>query len=319
MAGAYITPEKLVDYLYFRAEKLGMAAFPHFGRAHYYSGPNKAVLSELEKSYGKAFLRNHARAVTWAKAHNAAIIDNTPLALFLSRFDSFGRYSDPEDQILPWQHLSRMFALSMWGSVSTTVCGADTKMGVYFNEEISHTINPHHLDHVTPGSFDADFYHSLFNPSNKEITEINIRPFDEFEALYNPNDILPVHRRVCQSEMRMGLHEALEGADKNTIRKALTLAAQEICSRPVEAYEYYLDSRERFLLDRDNMMKGAKPSSAPFYLQTPTQRAESKEKQLMAFGLMVWDLIETELSMMPASARPNIKIPRVLMGRVSAP
>ena len=319
MAAAYIAPERLVEYLYFRAEKLGITAFPHFGRAHYYSGPNKEVLAELEKSYGKTFSRNHARAINWAKTHNATIIDNTPLALLLTKFDSFSKYSTPEEQILPWRHLSRMYALSMWGHVSTTVCGADTVSGVYFNEEITHTINPHHLKLIAPGSFDSDFYHALFNPSNKKIADINIRPFNEFETLYNPSDVIPVHRRVCLSEQRMGLHEAIEGADIKTIKTALRVASQEVCTRPVEAYEYFLDSRERFLLDRKNMMKNAAHTTAPFYKRSPTERAQHKGDELKQFGLMVWNLIETELALMPASKRPKIILPPCLAGAIPKP
>ncbi|NCC02670.1 MAG: hypothetical protein EOM37_01275 [Proteobacteria bacterium] len=308
-----------MDYLYYRAEKLGVDAFPHFGRAHYYSGPNKAVLAELEKSYGKAFSRNHARAIDWAKKHHATIIDNTPLALFLAKFDSFGRYSAPEDQLLPWRHLSRMYALSMWGSLSTTVCGADTVEGVYCNEEITHTINPHHSELIAPGSFDADFYHALFNPTNKKIADINISPFHKFETLYNPHDILPVHHRVCLTEQRMGLYEAIEGADEKTIRASMKLAAQDVCSRPVEAFEYFLDSRERFLLDRKNVMKVTAQTNAPFYKRSPSERAQHKDDKLKQFGLMVWKLVETELSLMPASSRPKIILPPCLIGSVLMP
>ncbi len=117
----------------------------------------------------------------------------------------------------------------------------------------------------------------------------------------------------------MGLYEAIEGADVKTIRAAMKLAAKDVCTRSVEAFEYFLDSRERFLHDSKNMMKRVAPTASPFYARSPAERAQHKDDKLKQFGLMVWKLVETELSLMPASSRPKIILPPCLVGAVSMP
>ncbi len=266
---------------------------------------------------------NHDIAKPWAKKHGASLIENIPLGHFLDKFNKVGTfdyYPTFDEAIRPWKELSRLYALSMWGCVSTTVCGANPE-GVYGSIEITNTINPHHSDIVPPTAFDKAFYDALLNsgdffdlrkrlnPDDKPVRCINLRPYSEFEDLYDPSNLMPVHRFVCLSEQRMALHEALSFAEPKTIKAALAFAAKEVCTNPVEAYEYYLDSQERYLLDWKNMMKNAPPSVV---IMPSDQRAQNKEARLQAFGGMVWNLIDTELSMMPPSARPKINIPPVL-------
>ena len=116
-------------------------------------------------------------------------------------------------------------------------------------------------------------------------------------------------------EVRMGLHEALVNADPKVIRTALKLASREVLRCPAEAYKYFLESRERFLIDRALHMKGTKAGDAFLTKRTPDKRKQQREEQLDRFTTKVLTLIQAEIALMPVVDRPDFIIPSYVKSR----
>ena len=319
MSKAWLSPDDLVRQLDDRLVVLQDAAFPHGGYPHYYSGPSADVARALIGNHKS----NRDRAVIWARKHGTTLIDDTPLGRDLNNFEGVGtfRYFNNNpliaiDQkinaaLLPWKHLSRHFALSVWGHVSTTVCGAN-RGAVYYTLELPYTLNHAHF-----GLRADDFIHALLNPRRIPIETINLVPFAQIFAGYNGTGYERAHDLICMGEQRVALHEALKSVKPASIKHALALASKEVLSSPVEAYEYFLESRDRYQLDRKSILQDLGKPVPASYGKTPQERYEKRTAQLEAFGMAAFALVKTELDLMPKTMRPNLAIPDCLMGRVA--
>ena len=309
MSGGPILPEDVIADLDERAAGLGEKAFPHNGRAHFYSGPSKNVGKRIAGSW----LSNHERAKLWAERHNALIIDNTPLGQFLETYMEVGTFKyfgenpriDPIFRdtagVLPWKHLSRMFTLAMWGYVSTTVCGADMEDGVYGSVEFRHLMNPEQA-----GLPPSEFLRALFNPRKIAVEYINLIPYERVHSIYDADDIRPAHRLVCLGEQRMALHEALGGIGRASIKQAFVENLAVVLDNPLEAFEYFLESQERHRIDCALQAKETGASVALAYVGTPQTRLASKEHRRAHFANRLLQLTQVELAIEPVAIRPRL-------------
>ncbi len=317
MPRIWVLPEDVIAEIDRRANKLKERAFPHNGHLHYYSGPSAAVWNLIADPKEK----NHDIAIAWAKAHGAMIIDDSPIGKFLTNYKGMGTFAyfnlnpriparDRRDAGLrPWKHASHLLALSAHGQVTTTVNGAD-RGGVYYTIEYANTMEPSYL-----GLSASEFLDALSTPRKKEVLNINMLPFKEVLAKRDNKGTESAHVMIQLGATRMALHEALEKSDPDYIRKALNLASKEVLRSPAEAYKYFLVSQERFLIDRADQMKGTAFAENFAKHQTPIVRKQRREERLDQFTSKVLFLIETEIAMMPPSARPDFIVPSYVKAR----
>ena len=104
----------------------------------------------------------------------------------------------------------------------------------------------------------------------------------------------------------MTLHEALHGVKSVTIREVIKKASQEILLRPIELFQYFLESQECYRVDRDLMIKSAMAKPRKSTLAAPRERQQQRERRLEEFGAMALRLIKTELELLPLAERPSI-------------
>ncbi len=325
----WLSADNIVDFLDEIVLTKGRLAFEHNGHTHLYSGPAQHILRNIIGPYAAdptVLIKNHARAIRRASQLNAVLIDHTFVGKYLENFKGIGSalikgkgtfdYFDehPEitdvseirkSQILPWQHASRYFALAAWGYVSTTVCGAP-EHGVYYFVEAPYGLNE---DHPTPAGMAPlkDTIKALFIPRPQPIEFINMFPFDRIEKLYTTTDWKKAHKAICLGEIRMARHDALQGVNPKTIRDGLKLAAQEVLSRPVETFQYFLESQEAYRVDKDYMFKHttARPrKTSP--TASPTVRQAERQDNLREFAFMALECVQAEIALLPPAQRPAI-------------
>ena len=312
MLSGWVLPKAIIYEIDEMADRLLLDAFPHNGRLHYYSGPSSIVWDLIAGAKDW----NHDRALSWAKDHGAMLIDDSPIGVFLTHFQGIGTFeyfkrnprikSDPQKRkaaLLPWKHASHLLALSAHGHITTTTTGADLN-GVYYAIELSNTLEPDYN-----GLSATEFLAALSTPRKKEVQDINLLPFAEILNIRDAKGIKAANTTIQLGEIRMGLHEALENADPKAIRTALKRASKEVLRSPAEAYKYFLESQERFLIDRALQMRGASSSDYFFKNKTPDMRQQQREKRLHQFTSKVLLLIEAELALMPPHSRPNFIVP----------
>lgn len=315
-------------------------AFEHNGHTHLYSGPAQYILKNIVGPYAAdptVLIKNHARAKRRAHQLNAVLIDNTFVGQYLENFKGIGSalikgkgtfdYFDehPEitdvteirkSQILPWQHASRYFALAAWGYVSTTVCGAPED-GVYYFVEAPYGLNE---NHPTPAGMSPlkDTIKALFVPRPQPIEYINLFPFNRIEKLYTPTDWKKAHKAICLGEIRMARHDALHGINPKTIRDGLKLAAQEVLSRPIETFQYFLESQEQYRVDKDYMFKHttARPTKSTV-VSSPFVRQAERQHSLQEFGLAALECVQAEIALLPPHERPSIPAFSLIDGRTT--
>jgi len=296
-------------------------AFAHNGHTHFYSGP----LRDIQKLIHGIYVVNHGRALRRRRQLGAVVIDDTAVGSFLSNFKGIGKavisgngtfdyfeanphftdFSKTEQALIPWHFTSRLFALASWGYVSTTVCGADSD-SVYYTIEAPHGLNE---NHPAPAGMAPlkDTIKALFVPRKQPIEFINLFPFDRIEKLYTPTDWKKAHKAICLGEIRMARHDALQGINPKTIRDGLKLAAQEVLSRPIETFQYFLESQEAYRLDKDYMFKHttARPRKSTA-TASPTVRQAERQHTLQEFALMALECVQAEIALLPPTARPAI-------------
>ena len=203
MTSVWVLPQDVIDEIDRRANALGIGAFPHNGRLHFYSGPSRAVQALIAGDNPT----NQRRAKAWAKDHGATIIEETPIGAWLDKFEGMGTFdyfdANPRildadrdaAKILPWQHLSHLFALSACGQVTTTVAGAN-RGGVYYTVELPNALVPSYM-----GLTAKQFLDDLSAKRTKPVEAINLVAFDR---ILNVRDV-----------------KGIEGAGRN--HKSLTL------------------------------------------------------------------------------------------------
>ena len=312
MPRVWVLPQDVIDEIDNRANALGIDAFPHKGRLHFYSGPSDAVWGLIAGD--KQF--NHERAITWAKDHGATIIEETPVGKWLDKYEGIGtfeyfeanpRIPDAENYnagIAPWKHLSHLYALSAHGQITTTVAGA-SRRGVYYTIELPNTLMPSYM-----GLTAKQFLDDLSAKRTKPVEAINLIAFDRIlKARDARGDVGDAHNLIQLGEQRMGLQEALETSRPSSIREALKLASKEVLRSPAEAYKYFLESQERYQIDRALQMKGTKAADDFLTHKTPDVRQRRREERLDQFTSKVLLLIETEIALMPAADRPDFIVP----------
>lgn len=306
-------PETIIAEIDVKANRLREKAFPHNGLLHFYSGPSRPVSLLIVGPYQET---NHVRAVEWAKAHGAMLIDDSPIGKFLTSYRNMGTFEyfkrnplfvsddDKEDAaLLPWKHASHLLALSAHGQITTTVTGAN-KGGVYYTIELKNTLSPDYH-----GLSATEFLAALSTPRKKKVEAINLLPFDRILAERDAKDIKAADDMIQLGEIRMALHEALETSKPDAIKAALKIASKEVLRSPAAAYKYFLDSQERFLVDRALQLKGTPAYDNFMKNKTPIVRQQRREERMDQFATKVLLLIETEIALMPPAARPDFIVP----------
>lgn len=308
-----------------------LKALDHNGHTHFYSTPSDDVINQI----AGVIINNHARALRRAPRLGATLIDDTLIGQFLSNFRGTGSaiiskkgtfdyfLANPlisaDDKyyqaVAPWKHASRYFALASWGYVSTTICGA-SRDSVYYTLETPYAVNPYH---PTPSDMQPihDDLEALFVPRVKPVEFINLLPFDRVAKGYTPTKWERAHRIIGLGEQRMTLNEALDGVNPRTIGEGLRKASVEVLSRPIEVFQYYLESRECYLVDRHLMLKSAATKPKKSDIGTPQERQIKREREATEFGLMALQLVKTELELLPPADRPNIPAFSIIGGKVT--
>lgn len=306
-------------------------AFAHNGHTHFYSGPRK----DIQKLIDGVLVINHRRALRRRQQLGAVIIDDTCVGSFLLGFKGIGKavvsgkgtfdyfkdnprfvgFDKVEQALIPWYFASRLFALTAWGHVSTTVCGA-APTGAYYTIEAPYGINE---DHPTPAGMSPlkDTIKALFVPRRQPIEFINLFPFDRIKKLYTPTDWKKAHKAICLGEIRMARHEALKGIEPKTIREGLKLAAQEVLLRPVEVFQFFLESQECYHVDQDYMFKNTTARPRKSAVASPAVRQVERQRTLKEFGLMALECVKAELALLPPAERPAVPAFSLIDGRVT--
>ena len=235
-------PQTIIAEIDVKANRLKEKAFPHNGRVQFYSGPSREVSRLITGSYQDS---NQVRAAAWASRHGAMMIDDSPIGKFLETYRGLGTFryfhNHPSYQtndekieaaLLPWTHASHLLALSAYGQLFTTVCGARRK-GIYCATELPNVLAP-----TYHGLLASEFLAALSFPRKKEVEAINLIPFNRILDANKGKGIEAAHTLIQLGEIRMGLHEALETSHPDAIRAALKLASKEVLRSPAEAYKY---------------------------------------------------------------------------------
>jgi len=304
--------------------------FGHFGHTHLYATIDDRIAFRISGDK----IDNKNRASMRAKQLGAMRIEETRAGIYLEEFIGIGTAQitgkglwdyfyanplvpDPDEKILQartvWKHASRLFALAAWGHISTTVCGA-FRGGVYYTIEAPYMLNP---DHVPAPNFPMDpALKALFLPRPKPIEYINLVPFKRIKKGYSPTNWEAAHKMICLSEQRMALHDALEDIKPATIKRAIALASKDVLERPVKTFQYYLESQEAYLVDRDDMLTKAAATPIKPALKSPLMRQQKRERRLIDFGLTALQAVKTEIELLPPDKRPDIPPFSIIGGKV---
>jgi hypothetical protein len=244
--------------------KLGDDAFAHDGRAHLYSGPSPEVSGKIA-GYDAAN-SNHERAKRRAAKAKAVLIDDTKIGRFLAGFEGVGVYGyfnqqrhltkREQDQASAkvWRHASRLFVLSLWGEITTTVCGA-RRSGAYYVAEIPALSAPAQISVTIPETMRA-----LFVKRSKAIDTVNEMPMAKISKLYAPEDYEPAHRLICLAEQRLDLRAARRDRD-------------------LQARLDFYTSREQYRVDRYEALNDRRP----VYAHQPDERYEARQTAIRGF------------------------------------
>jgi len=327
---------RLVDEIFIA---LGENAFPHNGRAHLYSGPRQEVY-DLLLDYNE--YSNQERALIWAKAHGAYTIDDSRIGQFLAKeFAGVGikdyfakKYKNNFGAAWPeggkvWRHASRLYILSLWGAVTTTVCGASDK-SVYSLAELRTAVRPEQVALTMP-----ELVRQLLLPRDKEIETINEVPMHELIELKNKGGYVRAQRAICLGEQRLALSEAIKTSSTGDIRDALSKvppdiladpsqnigdaffnAMIEIGKPPVDAMRYFIDSQQRYQIDQRLIREAKKLPAVKAYSRTPDEMLNQKNEKLEEFATLVLHRISVELGL---PLEPAIKSAILVPTRLPTP
>jgi|GEM_PF-1796352 len=327
---------RLVDEMFVA---LGEDAFPHNGKAHLYSGPRQEVIDQL-LNYNH--YSNYERALIWAKAHGAFTIDDSRIGqLLIKEFDGIGinkyftrKYLGQKhlawaESGQVWRHASRLFILSLWGAVTTTVCGASDK-SVYSLAELRTAVRPEQVALTM-----QEVVRQLLLPRDKEIETINEVPMQEFIELKNKGGYVRAQRAICLGEQRLALSEAIKTSSTGDIRDALSKvpadiladpsqnigdaffnAMIEIGKPPVDAMRYFIDSQQRYQIDQRLIREAKKLPAITAYSRTPDEMLNQKTEKLEEFATLVLHRISVELGL---PLEPAIKSAILVPTRLPTP
>jgi hypothetical protein len=260
MSAAWLSATDIIALVDAEIVKLGADAFgPNSGASVLYSGP--AQLEVLNLIIGKPE-RNHNRAKKQAAANDALLIDNTPMGQFIENFNGVGVYAyflaqyahDPDagyveaDKVM--RHMSRKFIETLWGKVTTAVCGA-AKDRVFYQDEI-----PTFAETI------PDLIARLLK--SQDIDAINGVAIEKIRNLYKPGNYDAAYRLICLGEIRETLNRA---------RK----------SGRVEDYQDYLERKEFYLVERAYTWRSTSRADRKIYSLSCEDRQIWKENKLRQF------------------------------------
>lgn len=327
---------RLVDEMFVA---LGEDAFPHNGKAHLYSGPREEVYKQL---LDYDFYSNYERALIWAKAHGAFTIDDSRIGQFLingfsgkSVYDYFFEKHHGDGNLAwieagpVWRHASRLYILSLWGAVTTTVCGASDK-SVYSLAELRTAVRPEQVALTM-----QEVVRQLLLPRDKEIETINEVPMQELIELKNKGGYARAQRAICLGEQRLALSEAIKTSSTDEIRDALSKvpadvladpsqnigdaffnAMIEIGKPPVDAMRYFIDSQQRYQIDQRLIREAKRLPAMKAYSRTPDEMLNQKIEKLEEFATLVLHRISAELGL---PLEPAIKSAILVPARLPRP
>jgi len=294
MSNNWVYPWQIISDVYNLVAFYGKEAFPHNGRAHFYSGPK----DKIKKNLVTLKYTNHDLAKKYAKENAVFIIfEKNPLIKDKNRVNA---------ALLPWKELSRLYVLSLFGDLTTDVCGA-SRQGVYYNIELPLSIDPKDSI-ISPDKF----WHLLLAPRDKDIETINVTEFSKFTSIYKKDDWEKAHRLICLTEQRRKLHEAMGKTNQSYVRELLKLASKEITVKEdvlkkifkdsIYSYEVFLTAKERYELDR-NLIYGKSIKD------TKTRQGEHNSN-VQIFAQKVISAIVLEAELNPDVVRRIFVVPK---------
>jgi hypothetical protein len=259
MAGGWLTTDEIITLVDEQIAHLGKAAFgDNKGHAQLYSGPSSKVLGLIINPPD----RNHRRAKDQAAPHGTVILDNSPIGVFLENIEGvglykycvanplmpFGKETEEADRVM--RHVSRKFVSSLWGKVSTAVCGA-AKDRVFYTDEI-----PAFAETI------PDLIAKLIK--SDDIETINGIPAAKIRKLYNAADYDAAFRLICLGEIRMAGKRARD-------------------TRNVHDMQDYLERKEFYLVERSLTWNGNAKAERPIYRMSPEDRLMWKQRCMNEF------------------------------------
>lgn len=292
MAGKKLTSNDFVAEVNKRAYPSDVA-FPHNGRAHTYSGPFSWIRNAYVPLLGKRMTHGE-RAAIRAKADNELLIDDSEPGKYLITFQEegmkgFGVYSyftevaglSPleiqSEGDRPWIRASRLFVRSLWGNVSTTVCGADRKR-VFCKLEIPYmmTVIPQLIEKMR---------------KTKDIEFLNDFPTKVFRTSFSSSDFEKAFKLICLTERRKAFRRGLDTGN-------------------LEDYADYLDTLEMSVLDHHVQGKNSKhPLSSN---ASEDERLAWKTAAMEAYANKALRFIDAELGVLPKKIVVVSRLPKSL-------
>ena len=259
MAGGWLTTDEIIALVDEQIACLGKAAFGNNkGHAQLYSGPSSKVLNLIINPPD----RNHRRAKDQAAPAAAVLLDDSPIGIFLENIGGVGLYKYCVDNpLMPYnketeeadrvmRHVSRKFVSSLWGKVSTAVCGA-AKDRVFYSDEI-----PAFAETI------PDLIAKL--AKSDDIETINDIPVAKIRKLYDATDYDAAFRLICLGEIRMAGQRARD-------------------NRNVDDMQDYLERKEFYLVERSLTWNGSAKAERPIYRMTPEDRLAWKQQRMNEF------------------------------------
>ncbi len=278
MDGKLLTSRDFIAEVYRRVYPSDLA-FPHDGRSHVYSGPDSWIYEQYVPLLGNK-IGNRKRGMTRAARDGELIIDNSEAGKYLISFQEEGmrnagvyayfrdiaKLSSVERQTegdRPWVVASKLFINSMWGSVSTTVCGADRER-VFYNVELPYmmTVVPQLLQKLQ---------------KTKDIERINGFKTNIFRTAFSAIGPEKAFQYFCLTEQRKVLRQALETREK-------------------DVYADYLDTLEMYNLDKRRQGVVGKH---PLNVLNPQERKVWKESEMTRFANRTLSRIDDVLGVRP--------------------
>lgn len=290
----WLFADDIIEIISALIAKDGTTAIPYEGRAHLYSGPRdeihddgKNILNYVHKVNG-----NYARAKFLAPIFNARLIDDMNVYKVLNNVDGSGldiysyfekaygfdkKLSDSEADRVS-RYVSGRFIDDIYGSVTTSVCGAGRNR-VFFDTELPCLARSREVVDLVAGL-----------AKSKEIETVNDGTIIEIRNLFKLNAIELAFRVICVNEQ-----------DKLS-RTAWDLASKEIMKHCLDVEEFYMIDRKKGWktaseeifsgqagvselirldgkLNAEDQIKGRSLTSCG----TPTQRLSHKEWKLFCF------------------------------------
>jgi hypothetical protein len=308
MVAKWLTPDEIIDQVRAVILKDHTAACPYFGRAHLYTGPRKEIHQNGNNilHYDLDRDNNHERARFLAPIFGARLIDEMNISTLvlndvvgsgynvydyvLEAFDD--QKKDPSlavdeaDRVM--RVASKYFVDSLWGHVTTSVCGAGRNR-IFYDTEFRR-LGVETVDMITGLA------------KSRDIETVNEGSIMDIRKLFRLNAIETAYRVVCINEIDLLNRTAWAKASEEIMRHCLAVEEFYMIDRQkgwkAATKELFKDSapvQELVRLDRKLTRQDRAAKRSPKYRGTPAERLSQKEHRLSCFVVNV-------MAKMPLSA-----------------